>query len=107
LDVIATQLDGPPTLYRNGTGAQRIAVRLSGTGANREGIGAKVTVRSPPLPVQSREMTAGGYYLSGSDAELTFAVHDSATIEVRWRNGSISMIPDARANRLYEIREAG
>jgi enediyne biosynthesis protein E4 len=64
-------------------------------------------VRSPQLPVQAREMTAGGYYLSGSDAELTFAAsRDSvSTIVVRWRSGRQSLITTARANRLYEFTE--
>jgi hypothetical protein len=52
-------------------------------------------------------MTSGGYYLSGSDAQLTFAAHadSGATIEVRWRSGRRSVIDAARANRLYEISE--
>ena len=54
-------------------------------------------------------MTAGGYYLSGSDAELTFASgHDSTVaIEVRWRSGARSVIPRAPSNRIYEIDERG
>ena len=52
-------------------------------------------------------MTSGGYYLSGSDAQLTFAVDaDSSTeIRVRWRSGRQSVIANARADRLYEIDE--
>ena len=108
LDVIVTRLDAPPMLYRNDTPAPRIAVRLAGEGANRNGIGARVTISVGSLPAQSREMTAGGYYLSGSDAQLTFAMgrDSSGTIEVRWRSGRVSTIANARANRLYEIRES-
>ncbi|HVT40501.1 MAG TPA: VCBS repeat-containing protein [Gemmatimonadaceae bacterium] len=109
LDVIVTRLDGTPVVYRNETSANRIAVRLKGASPNNNGIGAVVTVRAPSLPVQSREMTAGGYYLSGSDAELVFATgrDAAATIEVRWRDGRLSTIPAARRNRLYEIDQAG
>ncbi len=105
LDVIATRLDAPPAVYRNTSTRARVAVRLKGDAPNVAGIGAKVTVRAASLPVQSREITAGGYYLSGSDAELSFAAgRDSVVrIEVRWRDGRVSTIPDARANRLYEI----
>src|SRR5439155_691819 len=73
MDVIATRLDATPMLYRNETSASRIAVRLAGKTPNDQGIGAKVSVIARSLPKQTREMTAGGYYLSGSDAELTFA----------------------------------
>ena len=108
LDVIVTRLDAPPVVYRNETGSPRVAVRLKGRAPNGEGIGALVTVRAASLPVQSREMTAGGYYLSGSDAELSFATgRDSTfTIEVRWRDGSVSTISAAKPNRLYEVDQA-
>ncbi len=107
LDVVVTRLDAPSVVYRNTSAAPRIAVRLKGDGANTQGIGAVMTVRSGRLPAQSREVTAGGYYLSGSDASLTFAADadSTATIEVRWRNGKRSHVATARANRLYEIEE--
>ncbi|MEI6739952.1 MAG: FG-GAP-like repeat-containing protein [Gemmatimonadaceae bacterium] len=107
LDVLVTRLDAPPVLYHNTTAAPRLQVQLRGANGNSQGIGAVVTVRSGRLPVQSREMTSGGYYLSGSAAQLTFAADpDSvATIEVRWRSGMVSRVTTARANRLYEIDE--
>lgn len=108
MDIVATRLDEPAVIYHNEAGAPRIAIVLTGRTPNTRGIGAKVTVRAPTLPVQSREMTAGGYYLSGSDAELAFATgKDSAvTIEVRWRDGQTSVITNARPDRLYEIDES-
>jgi hypothetical protein len=108
LDVLVTRLDAPPALYRNESNASRVAVRLKGARPNDRGVGAVVTVLAPSLPAQSREMTAGGYYLSGSDTQLAFATgRDSlVTIEVRWRNGR-SVVRSVRANRLYEIDEAG
>jgi hypothetical protein len=107
-DVVMTRLDAPPVVYHNKTNAPRVAVRLKGLAPNSRGIGALVVVRATSLPTQSREMTAGGYYLSGSDAELTFATgrDSTVTIEVRWRGGATSAIRGARPNRLYEIDEA-
>jgi hypothetical protein len=55
LDVVVTRLSDTPLIYRNRVGAPRVSVRLVGLGANRQGIGAKVTVRSPSLPAQVRE----------------------------------------------------
>lgn len=106
-DVVVTRLDAAPVVYRNETTAPRIAVRLRGVEPNTEGVGALVTVRVTSLPAQSREMTAGGYYLSGSEAQLTFATgRDSVLrIEVRWRSGKTTTITDARPGRLYEIDE--
>lgn len=108
LDIVATRLDEPAVVYHNEAGAPRIAVRLHGKSPNTRGIGAKVTVRTSTLPVQTREMTAGGYYLSGSDAELSFATGKDSliTIEVRWRDGRTSTVANARPDRLYEIDES-
>lgn len=107
LDVVTTRLNEPPVIYRNEANAPRTMVRLVGHPPNVSGIGARVTVRADGLPLQSREMTAGGYYLSGSAPELTFAAgRDSVLeIEVRWRDGSMTRIPDAAPNRLYEIHQ--
>jgi hypothetical protein len=54
-------------------------------------------------------MTAGGLYLSSSEPLLSFAAGsaDSLSIEVTWRNGARSVIPNARPKRLYEISESG
>jgi hypothetical protein len=106
LDVVTTRLNAPPAIYRNEVRSARIAVRLKGRGSNISGIGSVVTVRARGLPVQSREVTAGGMYLSGSETLLSFATgSDSApAIEVRWRDGARDSLV-AAPNRLYEINE--
>lgn len=106
IDPVVTRLGEPPIIYRNESGNGRIAVRLIGRKPNTGATGAVITVRAPSLPAQSREVTVGGYYLSGSDALQSFATgkDSSVTIEVRWRDGKSSRI-QARANRVYEIDE--
>jgi enediyne biosynthesis protein E4 len=102
-----TRLDDTPLVYHTETSAARIAVRLRGVAPNAFGIGATVTVRGASTRTQTREMTDGGYYLSSSDDELSFAAgRDTVlTIEVRWRSGRMSTV-SARPNRLYEIDES-
>ena len=109
LDVLVTRLDAPPVVYRNESSAPRVGVRLKGAGPNNGGVGAVVTVLAPSLPAQSREITAGGYYLSGSDMQLAFATGKDSlvTIEVKWRDGRRSTLRSVHANRLYEIDESG
>ena len=108
LDVLVTRLDAPPVLYRNESSAPRVAVRLHGASPNARGIGATITVRAASLPAQTREMTDGGYYLSGSDMQLAFATgRDSlVNIDVTWRDGRRSTLRSVPRNRLYEIDEA-
>lgn len=93
LDVVVTRLNDPVLALRNDAAASRLTVRLLGRTPNTQGIGAKVLVRSGSLPEQSKEVTSGGMYLSGSEALQVFAADSGEiTIEVRWRSGSTSVI---------------
>ena len=109
LDVVINRLDSPAAVLRNDATAPRVAVRLRGAALNTAGIGSRVRVLGGPVPLQEREMIAGGLYLSSSDASLTFATGTAAhvRIEVDWRDGSRSVIDSALPNREYEIMERG
>ena len=74
--------------------------------------GAAAEPRATPVqgavPAQTKEMVAGGQYLSDSAAEVAFATGgaDSVAIEVEWPGGGRSRVEGA-ANRLYEIFAPG
>ncbi|MHB8521779.1 MAG: VCBS repeat-containing protein [Limisphaerales bacterium] len=109
LDVIVNNLNAPAGIFRNDTIAPRVAVRLKGRGPNTQGIGAKIKVTGGPVS-QSQEVICGGRYLSGDDPMRVFAagnLTNKLTIEVTWRSGKRSVVPNARPNWLYEIDEAG
>jgi len=107
LDVVINRLGSPAAVLRNDATAPRVSVRLRGNAPNTAGIGSRVRVLGGPVPLQEREMIAGGLYLSSSDASLTFATGSAAhvRIEVAWRDGSRSVIDSATPNREYEIAE--
>jgi hypothetical protein len=108
LDLVVNMYRDPVAIYRNETSAPRVAVRLRGSGANTQAIGAKVVLRGGAVPVQAREMFCGGRYLSGGDPLLVFAagtMKNRMTIEVVWRNGTRSVVEDVRPNRAYLIVE--
>ncbi|QXD16562.1 VCBS repeat-containing protein [Rhodocaloribacter litoris] len=112
LDVVVNRLHEAAGVFRNEATAPRLAVRLHGRAGNTQGIGARVRVYGGPVPVQEQEVTAGGQYLSGSEALLSFAAGDgrggvaaNMTIEVRWRSGRRTRIEGVAGNRLYEIYE--
>ncbi len=109
LDVIVNNLNEAAGIYRNNVSAPRIAVRLRGLPPNTRGIGARIQVSGGPVP-QSQEMVCGGRYLSCDDNIRVFAAGSPTNrlrLEVTWRNGKRSVIPDARPNYLYEIDEKG
>lgn len=107
-DVITNNLNEPPHIYHNDVLAPRVAVRLLGKEPNTQGIGARVEVSVGGRPRQMQQMMAGGRYLAGDAAGLTFAVGETesrASIRVIWPGGNISVIDNAPANRMYQIQE--
>ncbi len=110
LDVVVNNLNAPAGLFRNNASAPRIAVRLRGVAPNTRGIGARIEVHGGPVPIQGQEMMSGGRYASADDNVRSFAAGSATNrlrIEVTWRNGRRSIVPDAVANSLYEIDETG
>jgi len=107
LDVVTNRLNSAPALFRNDGGAARVAVRLRGRGRNTESVGSKIEVLARNLPVQTKEVSVGGIYLSSSDPQYTFATGtaDSVTVRVRWRYGAVTTLSGLRTNREYEIVE--
>lgn len=106
LDVVLNGMNEPARLYRNNSVAPRIAVRLAGAKENTRGVGARITVRGGPV-TQSQEMIAGGRFCSSDDPMRVFAAGTARAfeIEVRWRSGQRSLVPNAQPDHLYEIAE--
>jgi len=107
LDLVVNRLGTPAAVFRNRAAAPRVAVRLVGRSPNTQGVGAKIRLSGGPVPEQEKEVTLGGLYLSSSEPTYVFAASEQETmhLEVVWRNGRRSVVPEVRANRLYEIRE--
>ena len=110
LDLVVNNLGSAAGIYRNETSAPRIAVQLKGLPPNTQGIGANIKFLGGAVPIQSKEIIAGGRYMAGSEAMAVFAAGhatEGMSIEVNWRNGTLSVVKGAKANRLYEISETG
>jgi hypothetical protein len=107
LDVVVSRLNARALVLRNDTDAPRIAVRLKGRAPNTHAVGARIRVTGGAIPVQVREVAAGGLYLSHSDYLASFATGhaDAVSIEVTWRDGTTTRIESAEPNRLYEIEQ--
>ena len=107
LDAVVNRLGNPALLLRNDAAAPRLAVRLRGEAPNTAGVGATVWLEVPGLPRQTKEVAAGGGYLSGSEALVSFAMGDAAegTLGADWRGGGRSVVRVDGANRLYEVFE--
>ena len=96
-------------LLRNDIGSTRawLAVELTGTESNRDGVGATVTATSGDL-AQMRLVTAGTSYASQHGMRLYFGLSEHSRVdelEVRWPSGLVETYTDLAANQLFRVVE--
>ena len=109
VDLVAMRLDDRPALLRNdGPAAGHwLMVDLEGTAANRDGVGALVTVIAGDLS-QTVETAAGGSYLSHDDTRAHFGLGARSTVdavEIRWPGGGLQSLGPMPADRLVRVRQ--
>jgi hypothetical protein len=110
LDVVLTQVGGPPLLLRNDqvTGHHWLRVRLIGTRSNRGALGATVQLTAGDI-TQTRTLTPTHSYLSQSELPLTFGLgrNDRVdSLEIRWPSGHIQQVTAATVDRELVVQEA-
>ncbi len=112
LDLLITANNGPARLLRNENGNQndRLRVKTVGTRSNRDGIGAKVTVRGDHGMRLFAMVKTGSSYLSQSELPLTFGLGKpeagrTVSVEIAWPSGRKDTIPDVKANQFITVKE--
>jgi len=112
LDVLLTTNGGPPKLLRNdfvapgdGLSPPVVRIRLTGDGANRDAIGARLQAHIGEM-VQTRLVRTGGSYLSQSELIATFGLGRASMIDrldIRWPDGTALTLDKLTAGMLYVI----
>lgn len=109
LDLLVTTNNGPARLLRNdGERRQRLRVRLAGTKASRDAIGAAARVTTAAGTSPWMMVKSGSSYLSQSELPLTFGLGDAprvTKIEVQWPDGRVESIAGADAGQSIVIQE--
>lgn len=110
LDAAVNRLGAAAGIFRNESGAPRVAVRVLGNPPNTQAIGARIELLGGPVPNHQTEVVCAGSYLSGSDTLRVFGTGSSKSdvplhLRVTWRDGRKTEVSDVRPNHLYEIRE--
>ncbi len=107
LDVVINRLNNIAAVYQNKTTNPRLGVRLSGREPNTQAIGAKVELQGGSV-IQTKEIAAGGDYVSGSDLMVSFAAdpdNRNHRLVVTWPDGQKTKVDSIHANRMYVIEE--
>ncbi|MBA3441150.1 MAG: CRTAC1 family protein, partial [Pyrinomonadaceae bacterium] len=112
LDVLITASNGPARILRNDNANQNdmLRVKLVGNRSNRDGIGAKITVKSNTGSRGWSMVKTGSSYCSQSELPVTFGLGKPAdnktlSVEVAWPSGHVDRIGDVRPNQVIAIHE--
>jgi enediyne biosynthesis protein E4 len=107
--VAVNELHEHPSLLiaESRSGGHWIGIRTIGTRSNRDGIGARVTVRSGSVS-QIDEIRSGGSYLSQNDLRLHFGLGASTRVEeliVKWPSGGVDRWQNIPADQQITVTE--
>ena len=112
LDLVITANNGTARLLRNDNGNQNdmLRVKTVGTRSNRDGIGAKVTVKTNKGTRLFGMVKTGSSYLSQSELPLTFGLGKpeegkTVSLEIVWPSGQKDAIPDVKPNQFITVKE--
>lgn len=112
LDLLVMANNGAARLLRNDNGNQNdlLRVKTTGTRSNRDGIGARVTLKTAAGGKLMSVVKTGSSYCSQSELPLTFGLGKAdpakgLTLEIVWPSGQTDIIPDVKPNQSITVQE--
>ncbi|HTG17953.1 MAG TPA: CRTAC1 family protein [Blastocatellia bacterium] len=110
LDLLIATNNGAARLLRNDGGNQNNLLRIKtvGTASNRDGIGARITLKISNQQKLWSVVKTGSSYASQSELPLTFGLGKAekvASVEVAWPSGRVDNLQDVIANQAITIQE--
>lgn len=111
VDVLVTNNGGPVRLLLNELPPRNcwLAVRLEGQADNRQGLGARVGLRTKDGATVWRRAHTDGSYLSASDPRVHFGLSnttDIAGVIVEWPRGLREVWTGVRANQILTLKQS-
>ncbi|HVT91501.1 MAG TPA: CRTAC1 family protein [Bryobacteraceae bacterium] len=105
IDAVVASLGEPVELWRNTSPGENhwIALRLTGTRANRDGIGAHIRIDG-----QYNDMTSAVSYASSSLMPVHFGLGRTTVvdrIEITWPGGQRQVLEKVKADQVITVRE--
>lgn len=112
LDLLLLTNNGPARLLRNENANQNDVLRLRtiGNRSNRDGIGAKVKVKTSKGRNMSGMVRTGSSYCSQSELALTFGLGKpeegtTLSLEITWPGGQKETIADIKPNHFVTLQQ--
>jgi hypothetical protein len=112
LDLLITTNNGPARLLRNDNANQNdlLRVKTVGSKANRDGIGAKVAVKTSKGGKVFGMVRTGSSYCSQSELPLTFGLGKpeegtTLTVEITWPGGQRETLANIKPNQYLVVLE--
>ena len=109
MSVVVSNMNAPASLLVNQarTANHWIAIRTVGTKSNRDGIGARITVKAGSR-ILVDEVRSGSSYISNSDMRVHFglgAVAKVDWIEIRWPSGLSERFTGLNVDAIHTLKE--
>ncbi len=109
MSAVVSNMNAPPSLLVNQVRNSNhwIAIRALGTKSNRDGIGARIRVKTGKR-ILVDEVRSGSSYDSNSDMRVHFGLGASAKIdgvEVRWPSGIVERFVNLAVDRIHTVKE--
>src|ERR1700674_3608440 len=109
LSIVISNMNSAPSLLVNQIRSPNhwIAFHMVGTKSNRDGIGARIRVKTGTR-ILVDEVRSGSSYDSSSDMRVHFGLGASAKIdgvEVRWPSGTVERFVNLPVDRIHMVKE--
>jgi hypothetical protein len=110
VDVVVSNVNGPARLLHNITPASGhwLALKLTGTKSNRDGIGTQIEVTLPGGRKLYNHCTTSVGYASSSEPLVRFGLGtDTAAtlIRLHWPSGQVQELRNVKADQVLKVRE--
>jgi len=110
LDLIVTSLNEKPRILMNSGGAKNhwLLLDIRGTKANRDAIGATVTLTTPSGRKLYNHVSTSVGFMSSSDKRVHFGLGQETLIkeiEIRWPGEAVRKLADVRADQILRVEE--
>jgi hypothetical protein len=109
LEAVISNMSAAPSLLENQLHSPNhwIGIRTVGTKSNRDGIGARITIKIGPRTLVD-EVRSGSSYISNNDMRVHFGLGSATKIDwlqIRWPTGLTEHFTDIAMDKIHTLKE--